>query len=169
MPLSSRQKEVGVLPNRPPDRFGAPGPRHRLDHAGHLLTRHPGDAGGGGGADCRAGVRGGVALNSKPNGTGSLGTKGRNYTQHVGSARRTEMSEIENIRDWRGKDVLDSGGELSAEVAWPRGPVTVPSALPIGGAIRRSSEGRCGWQGSWSHQSTGSSWVSTPIGTSTSP
>ena len=33
---------------------------HRVDHAGHLLPRHPGAAGGGGGADRGAGVRGGV-------------------------------------------------------------------------------------------------------------
>jgi len=37
----------------------APRPFHRLDHARHLLTRHPGDAGGGG-AERGAGAGGGI-------------------------------------------------------------------------------------------------------------
>ena len=36
--------------------------RHRLNHAGHLFARHPGDAGGGGGAYCGSGVREVVAV-----------------------------------------------------------------------------------------------------------
>jgi integrase len=46
--------QAGVHPQ---GRLRAPRPHHRLDHPGHLLARHPGDAGGGGGADRRAGGR----------------------------------------------------------------------------------------------------------------
>ena len=41
--------------HQPQGGLRAPRPRHRLDHARHLLARHPGDAGGGGGADRGAG------------------------------------------------------------------------------------------------------------------
>jgi len=48
----------------------APRARHRIDHSRHLLARHPGAAGRGGGADCGAGAgwtdRGVVSQEGRP-------------------------------------------------------------------------------------------------------
>ena len=54
---AAHPRHLGPAGRHPPQgRLRAPRPRHRLDHAGHLLARHPGDAGGGGGVDRGSGV-----------------------------------------------------------------------------------------------------------------
>ncbi len=55
---AAHPRHPGAAGRHPPQgRLRAPRARHHLDHARHLLARHPGDAGGGGGADRGAGVR----------------------------------------------------------------------------------------------------------------
>ena len=51
-------RHVGIAGRYPPEgRLRTPRARHHRDHPGHLLSRDPGNAGGGGGADHGDGVR----------------------------------------------------------------------------------------------------------------
>ena len=76
--------------------------RHRLDHARHPLTRRPGDAGRGSGADRGAGVRGGVSASGR--------VPQKSPPNPVVAARRLSDVSWATPRLGRGSGELNPGG-----------------------------------------------------------